>query len=336
MKAAVIRGRGLLEVIDRSIPEPEPGWVRLEVGAVGICGTDLHLFHGLLADSTGMQPGHEVAGTIDAVGDGVQLAIGVRAALEPIHACGQCFHCSTGHHNRCERGRLFGISARGGMAEFLNVPARCLHPVGANLDIHVAALAEPMAVCVRGVRLGAVSPGDRVAVLGAGTIGLLSIVAARDAGAEDVVVTARHPHQAALAKALGASQTFADSAALLKAGAGDVDVVIETVGGKSETLTEAVNIAARGGRVVMLGIFDGSPGVPGLAFSTRELTLIGSNCYARDARIGDFALATRLVDRHASAIAPLVTHRFPLADVAKAYAAAADKRSGAVKVQIVP
>ena len=336
MKAVVIRGPGALEVVDRSMPEPDAGWVRLKVGAVGICGTDLHLFHGLLADSTGMQPGHEVAGTIDAIGDGVQLAIGAHVALEPIHACGQCYHCSTGHHNRCERGRLFGISARGGMAEFLNVPARCLHTVAANLDVHVAALAEPMAVCVRGARLGDVGPGDRVAVLGAGTIGLLSVVAARDAGAEEIVVTARHPHQAQLAVSLGATHTFADANALMKAGAGDVDVVIETVGGKSETLTEAVNIAARGGRVVMLGIFDGSPGLPALAFSTRELTLVGSNCYARDARIGDFALATRLVGRHRAAIAPLVTHRFPLADVAKAYAAAADKRSGAVKVQIVP
>jgi threonine dehydrogenase-like Zn-dependent dehydrogenase len=336
VKAAVIRGRGAIEVIDRPLPEPQSGWVRVATGAVGICGTDLHLFNGLLADATGLQPGHEVAGTVDAVGDGVDVAPGTRVAIEPIHACGDCFHCRTGSHNRCERSRLFGVSARGGMAEFLTVPSSCLHRVPADLDLHVAALAEPMAVAVRGVRVGRVAPGDRVVVLGAGTIGLVSILAARAAGAESVLATARYPQQAELAKALGAARTFADSTALLAAGGGDADVVVETVGGHAETLTEAVGIARRGGTIVMLGVFDGAPSIPGLAFSTRELSLVGSNCYGRERALGDFALATRLVDRHRSALGALVTHRFKLDQIARAYATAADKKSGAVKVHVSP
>ena len=334
MKAAVIRGRGVIEVVDRPVPEPQPGWVRLAMGSVGICGTDLHLINGLLSDATGLQPGHEVAATVDALGDGVTLETGSRVAVEPIHACGTCYHCRTGSHNRCERSRLFGVTARGGMAEYLTVPAQCLHVLSRDLAFDVAALSEPMAVAVRGVRLGRISPGDRVAVLGAGTIGLVSILAARAAGAEEVIATARYPQQRDLATSLGAARTFADSAALLAAAGGEVDVVIETVGGHADTIADAVGIVRRGGTIVMLGVFDGSPAIPGLAFSTKELTLVGSNCYGRERMLGDFALATRLVDRNRSLLAPLVTHRFGLDEIAKAYATAADKKSGAVKVQI--
>jgi L-iditol 2-dehydrogenase len=334
MKAAVIRGRGVIEVIDRPLPEPQPGWVRLATRAVGICGTDLHLFNGRLADATGLQPGHEVAGTVDAAGEGVDLATGTAVAVEPLHACGVCFHCRTGSPNRCERRRLFGVSARGGMAEFLTVPASCLHAVPADLDAHVAALAEPMAVAVRGVRLGGVAAGDRVAVLGAGTIGLVSILAARVAGASEVIATARYPQQRELAKVLGAAHTYPDSSALLAAAGGQVDVIIETVGGHADTLADAVAIARSGATIVMLGVFDGAPAIPGLPFSQKELTLVGSNCYGRERALGDFALATRLVGEHRTRLAALVTHRYALDEIAAAYATASDKKSGAVKVQI--
>ncbi len=336
MKAAVIAGPGRVEIVERELPQPKPGWVRLATGTVGICGSDLNLLHGDLMDPTGMQPGHEVAGYIDAVGEGVQLVTGDTVALEPIHACGACFHCSTGRPNLCEKGRLFGVSARGGMAEFLTVPAACLHALPKDLDMQSAALAEPMAVAVRGVRLGRVGLGSRVIVLGAGSIGLLSIVAARAAGAEEIVATARYPHQAELARALGATTVYKDIGALAQAGAVGADVVIETVGGKADTLTEAVTAVRRGGVIVMVGVFEGSPRIPGLAFFNGELTLVASNCYAHDAPVGDFAMATRLVARLRTQLAPLVTHRFSLDEVMRAYDTAADKTSGAIKVHIRP
>jgi L-iditol 2-dehydrogenase len=337
MKAAVFAGPRTLNVVDKKMPEPQPGWVRLAVEVVGICGSDLHLFSGSVGDVTGLQPGHEIAGVIDACGEGVDRAVGTRVAVEPISPCGRCFACSTGHHNRCPEHRLFGVTARGGMAEFVCVPADCLYELPPGFDRNVAALAEPMAVCVRGIRLGRVGLGDRVAVLGAGTIGLLSLLAARDAGAGEVYVTARYPHQAELARALGATGVFVDAAAL-RAGCGptSMDVVVETVGGSANTLTEAVEIAATGGTIAMLGVFDGAPALPGLPFAQHELTLVGSYCYAHDARVGDFAYATRLIAKHADPIAALVTHRFKLDEVARAYATAADKASRSIKVQIEP
>ena len=337
MKAAVFAGARTLNVVDRTIPEPRPGWVRVAVDAVGICGSDLHIYNGAIGEPTGLQPGHEVSGVVDACGDDVDVPLGTQVAVEPIQACGHCFACSTGHDNRCTEHRLFGVTARGGMAEYLCVPAGCLHVFPTAIDRNVAALAEPMAVCVRGVRLGGIALGSRVAVLGAGTIGLLSLVAARAAGAGEVFVTARYPHQAELARALGATGVFANSAALAgTCGPTSMDVVIETVGGSADTLTEAVEIAAPGASIAMLGVFDASPRFPGLPFAQRELKLVGSYCYAHDARVGDFAYAIRLIAMQADALGPLVTHRFKLDEVARAYATAADKSSRSVKVQIEP
>ncbi|HTK97412.1 MAG TPA: alcohol dehydrogenase catalytic domain-containing protein [Pseudomonadales bacterium] len=337
MKAAVYSGPGSLNIVDRKVPEPATGWVRIGVTAVGICGSDLHIFGGMLGDITGLQPGHEVAGVIDAVGEGVTLMTGMNVALEPITACGNCHQCATGHRNRCAKHRLFGVTARGGMAEYLSVPAECLHALPADLNSNVAALAEPMAVCVRGARRARIALGDRVAVLGGGTIGLLSALAARESGAREVFVTARYPHQRALAQSLGVTRAFATIEEMIDAiGPESMDVVIETVGGKSDALTEAVSVVARGGTIAMLGVFDGSPRIPGLPFADRELTLVGSYCYGRDSRIGDFAYATELLSKHRSQLPELVTHKFKLDEVSRAFEVAADKKSGSIKVQIEP
>jgi L-iditol 2-dehydrogenase len=336
MKAAKFLGPGSIGVSECDVPEAGPGWVRVAVSAVGICGTDLHLLGGFMG-SEGLRPGHEVAGIIDATGDGVEIAHGLKVAVEPITACGACFQCGTGHYNRCADNRIFGVTTRGGMADYVTVPASCLHVLPDGLDDNVAALSEPMAVSVRAVRLGGVGVGDRVAVLGSGTIGLLSILVARSAGAGEVFATARYPRQAELARAMGATQVF-DSAERMLNEVGDqlIDVVIETVGGRAETLTEAVAVASAGATIVMVGVFEGSPSIPGLGFLGKELTLRGSNCYAHDGRVGDFGLATELVARHRDLLPELVSHRFGLDQVVEAFAAAADKSTGAIKVQVMP
>jgi threonine dehydrogenase-like Zn-dependent dehydrogenase len=336
MKAAMLGDPGEIRVVERKIPEPKPGWVRLGTTASGICGSDLHLFHGS-PPARGLQPGHEVAGIVDALGDGVQLETGLKVALEPIFGCGGCGHCQTGYYNRCLEFQLFGFQAPGGLAEYLTVPANRLHPLPAELDDHVAALAEPAAVCVRGVRLGGVSMGDQVAVLGAGSIGLLTLVAARQAGAARVLVTARYPHQAELARHLGATEVFSSGAALADAvGPDAVDVVVETVGGQADTLAEAVGVARPGATIVVLGVFDGAPAFMDLDFLQKELTMVGSLCYARNAHVGDFAMAVDLVAAERDKLGALITHRFKLDQVAEAYATADDKTSGAIKVQLTP
>jgi len=337
MKAAVFNDTGEIMVVERNLPEPKPGWVRLAVTAVGICGSDLNLLYGHTGMSKGVQPGHEVAGIIDAVGDGVMLKTGTPVTLEPVIGCGQCRYCRTGLHNLCVQMRLCGFTRPGGMADFLTVPADALYAMPANLPAHIAALTEPMAVCVRGVRLARLGLGERVAILGAGSIGLLTILAARAAGAGEILITARHPHQQALAHALGADAVFESGEALFDAvGPQHVDVVIETVGGHAGTLGESVKVARSGGRIVMLGVFDHEPALPAFDFFQKELSLHASNCYGRECHQPDFGLATDLVVRHRDRLEPVVTHRFKLDQIAQAFATAADKSTHSIKVQVQP
>lgn len=337
MKAAAFGDTGDILLSDVKVPEPRPGWVRLATAAVGICGTDLNLLYAHGHTARGVQPGHEIAGFVDAMGDGVSLATGQLVAVEPIMGCGQCRFCARGLHNLCPNLRLFGMTARGGMAEYVTVPSSTLYALPVDLPPHIAALAEPTAVCVRALRLARLDLGERVAILGGGSIGLLSILCARAGGAGEVLITARYPHQQALARHLGADAVFGSASELLAAvGEQHADVVVETVGGQAETLTESVQIARSGGRVVIVGLFDGRPSLPGMDLFRKELTLTASNCYGRECHQSDFAIATAMVSEQKGLLEPLVTHRFKLDQVAQAFATAADKSTQSIKVQINP
>lgn len=335
MRAAVFQGTGKIGIEERPVPEPPSGWVRIAVDAGGICGSDLHLLHGKLVPNKGIQPGHEITGHVEALGDGSTAEIGQRVAVEPILGCRLCHYCATGAPNLCPDTRLFGFALPGGLAEYVCVPDQALHTLPQGLAPRTAALCEPMAVCVRGIRIGSVGVGDKVAILGAGSIGLLSILAARSAGAGEILITARYPHQQALARALGADGVFESADALLQEiGGQHSDVVIETVGGHADTMREAVGVARTGGTIVMLGVFDSDPSLPGFPFFQKELRLLASNCYGRERKLGDFALGTQLVADHAGTLEALVTHTFALDQVAEAFATADDKRQRSIKVQI--
>ena len=335
MKAAVWGANGSIEVVDKAPTELERGRVRLAVASCGICGSDLHDYR-RKAGVAGRTPGHEVAGHVSDAGES-GIPSGTLVALEPIESCGHCSCCRSGHYNRCAGVELFGIDLSGGFAQYVDVPAKRLHPLSAELDVGVAALAEPLAVAVRAVRLAHMDLGARVAVLGGGSIGLLSVAAARTGGAGTIHVTARHPHQAALARALGADETFADIDAMHAAvGNRAYDVVLETVGGHSPTIREAVRVADAGGIIVMVGVFDGETPLPALEFLGKELTLVGSNCYALDADRSDFALAAAMLESMKDRLAAILTHRYPLDDIQRGFDTAMDKSTGAIKVQVQP
>ena len=335
MKAAVWNDQGSLDIVERPTPSPRPGWVRLKVGACGICGSDLHGYENPEMGWSGMMPGHEITGYVDALGDGVNLPTGSLMAIEPIDACGACPSCDGGHYNLCAEVKLLGFAHAGGLAEYVEAPAQRLHPLPNDMDMALATMAEPLAVCVRAVRLAGIGFGRQVAVLGAGTIGLLTIAAARAGGASSIHVTARHPRQAELARALGADQTYSDINGMLDSmGDRAFDVVIETVGGWGETLIEAVWVAAPGATIVNIGCFEGNTPIPGPMFFKKELILRASNCYAFDQGYSDFALAVALLPSLANVVAPMVTHRFSLDEVIPAFNTAGDKSTGSIKVQV--
>jgi threonine dehydrogenase-like Zn-dependent dehydrogenase len=341
MRAAQAQGRQQIQIGRIPVPEPQSGEVRVRVLACGICGSDLHFHHaGLWAP--GAVPGHEMAGEVDALGDGVRgLAKGDRIAIEPLHSCGSCAECRAGQPVRCPELQIHGIHRAGGLAEFVCVQASRAFPIPADLDPRLAALTEPMAVVVHGLRRGGLQSGQRVLVLGAGTVGLVAALAARELGAADVFVSARHPHQAELAAALGAarvlSEAESDERGLQKlASEVPVDLVVETVGGSADTLRLAAHALRPGGSVCVLGLFLGPVRVEPLVLLLKEASLVWSNCYARSPGEPDFARAVRLVASQRGALFPLLTHGVPLDQAARGFALASDKKSGAVKVSVLP
>jgi L-iditol 2-dehydrogenase len=204
--------------------------------------------------------------------------------------------------------------------------------VGRDVEADVAAIAEPLAVCVRAIHLARIEPGSRVLVIGAGSIGLLSGMLARDPASE-VAVTARHPQQREAAERLGLTALTEADASTWAADRAP-DVVIETVGGAADTLEQSVQACRPGGRVVVLGVFAGSRSIDALGLMAKEITVIGSNTYGTGPRGPEFRVAVDLLPRYAAEIAPLQTHRFDLAQVEDAFACAADKSKGAIKVTV--
>jgi len=338
MRAAHWNESGSLDLVDVAIGEPGAGWARLAVASCGICGSDLHGFRHPGRFPAGGQPGHELAGYAEMAGEGVQLEEGRLYAVEPIVSCGRCAPCRGGFHNRCRSRQLIGVAQPGGLAEQVLIPAERLHLLAEGFDPHMAALAEPLAVAVRAARLGDVR-GKSVVIIGAGSIGLMSVVAARANGAAAVHITARHGHQAELARHLGATNVY-PSVAELGPVIGDegADVVIETVGGEADTLVDAAEIAAPGGVIVKLGVFVGNTPIPSLVFLDKELTLVASLCYADDSRRlargekGDFGAAVDLLAERATDLARVITHRFRLDQVDEAFRTAADKSTNSIKV----
>jgi len=329
---------GSVAIEEMPRPEPAPGEVVVAIRSCGICGSDLHWWHGELPVPH-VSPGHEIAGVVADVGAGVtSLRAGDRVALEGIASCGVCRWCLAGTYNYCRQIGMLGITIPGGFADYVALPARHCFPVPVGVDFATAALSEPLGVAVHGVRIGGLQLGQRVLVLGAGTIGLAAVAAARAGGAGEILVTARRPQQRTAARALGADVVLddADAGALQEAtSASPVDLVVETVGGGADTLDTAVMSCRPGGTVVVLGVFTKPVSFPALFCVAREIRIQGSMVYNRVSSRADFEIVQDMLARDGKRIGEaIVTHRVPLAEIDQAFHTAADKTSGSIKVTI--
>lgn len=305
----------VVEVDEPGAPAAVDDEVRVRVASAGICGSDLHMLPMGLAATMG----HEFAGT---------LADGTPVAVEPLAPCGDCEACRSGDYARCRLGPgiVLGVGRDGGMAERCTVPARSLSPLPAGVGLADACLVEPLAVAVHGVRRGGIAAGDRVAVVGGGTIGQMAVVAAQATGA-DVDLVARHDHQRAAGERLGAGAPSEGA---------EHDVVIEAAGTAS-ALADAVDRCRPGGRVVLLGSYwDGSVEMPGLAVTMKEITLVPASMYGRVGPSRDFDVAAAVLAGRPEVAEAVITHRFPLDAAAEAFAAARDRAAGAIKVVLEP
>lgn len=342
------------------LPEIGPGDLLLRVAMVGICATDLHLLDGHLGEPFPLVPGHEFVGEVAEIGAEAAasrgLAPGDRIAVEMLLPCRGCARCREGRYNLCElddaaaglaRGRQYGVNIPqsvapgfwGGYADALFVPAEAItHRLPPGLGWDRAVLAEPLAVASRAIRRGRVRPGDTVAVLGPGPVGLLAAAAAREAGAGRVAVIGSRAERLALATALGADTAISAAAgepraALTRAFGGLADVVIEAAGTPAAQQT-SVRLARRGGRVVLAGACGADAPVRFRAdedLLTREIDLLPSFLSA-----GGFEPALAMLARSPLPLERLLTHRFPLERAAEALATVRERRGGAIKVALVP
>jgi 2-desacetyl-2-hydroxyethyl bacteriochlorophyllide A dehydrogenase len=345
MKALVAHGPYDLRVEETPEPVAGPGQVLVRVRAAGICGSDLHWYRGhrpLAFDNRVY--GHEIAGEVAAVGDGVtDLAIGQRVGVEPLIGCDACPACAAGHYHLCPDLRHIGAYYSGGFAELTVAPRAKVFPLPATVSVEAAALLDGFAVAVHALhRLPLRDPAAPIAIIGAGTIGLQLLQVLRAAGARNLIVTARRPEQARVARALGAAEVVhghddpAAEVLRLTDGQGAA-AVFETVGGSGATLAEAAGMVARGGRIGVLGVFPQTPSVDVTALLRREVDLIFCWSYAAWEGTPEYATALDLMAAGQIDAGPIITHRFPLDDGPAAFTAADDKAaSGAIKVVLEP
>jgi 2-desacetyl-2-hydroxyethyl bacteriochlorophyllide A dehydrogenase len=334
MKAALLHGPRDLRVQTASTPPVTADDVLVRVGVAGLCGTDHRIWSGDRAVAYPRVMGHEWVGRVEAVGGAVtRVRVGDRVAVEPNYSCGLCPLCAEGNRNLCLSRTAIGIDVDGCFAEMVRVPARCCWPAPAGVPDEQLMLTEPLAVVVRAVARAAVGAGESAAVVGVGTLGLLALQVLRTRGAR-VLAVGRTGRRFALARELGAEAAHAlkdgslDRAAQRFSGREGVDCVIETAGTPA-AVTHALELVRPGGRVVLTGLPHAPTPVAFFGVVRREVTITGSMIYQ-----DEFAEAMRLVAAGEVRTAPLITHRFPLDEIGRAFAV--HEEPTAIKVAVVP
>jgi len=335
MRRAVLTATRTFEVEDAPIPAVEPLHVRMRIQASGICGSDLHTYLGENpAVKTPVAPGHEFAGVIDALGEGVEsIAIGDLVAARPSVPCGECGYCRKGDEHLCDRMRFVGgLYYDGAFAEYVVLPAECVTAVDPSWNPAVIAFAEPTAVAVHTVALPGDINGKDVLIIGCGTIGLLVAQVARLAGAR-AFVTDLVPAKVALAVELGAiaADRDPDDPSRFAPAVGEAfDCAFDCVGFNT-TMAQALTSVRKGGTVVLVGVPIEPIKLDPLTVLLGERRLIGSYIYRND----EFAIALDLILRQDVKIEPLITASYSLEEIGQAFelAVAGNER---VKLILVP
>ncbi len=284
-QAAIYKRNKLFEPGEVDAVTPGPGQVRIEIAYCGICGTDIHIFHGNMDARVPNRHimGHEMSGTLVELGPGVAgWNIGDRVVVRPLASCGECPACKAGHAHICHNLNVLGVDTPGAMQETWTVPADTLHSLPEGISMQRAALVEPIAVAVHDVRLGRIKAGEKVVVIGGGPIGMLEALVSRNEGAE-VMISEVNPFRLKMAAEFGfktINPTESDIIATVNEWTGDAgaDAVIETSGSRpgAKDMTELVRTR---GRIVMVAIYAQPVEVNLKAFVWRELEMIGGRVY---------------------------------------------------------
>lgn len=341
MKAVVIHAAKDLRIEERQAEQPGPGQVDVAIEAGGICGSDLHYYnHGGFGTVRVREPmilGHEVAGTIKALGEGVShLAVGDRVAVSPSRPCNHCEFCLKGQQNQCLNMRFYGSAMpmphiQGAFRQRLVAEAYQCHKVRDGISIHEAAMAEPFAVTLHGVcRAGALTD-KRVLVTGCGPIGALAIIAVRAHGAREIVATDVMDAVLQKALAVGADRVInvasdPDALSAYSANKGYFDVQFEASGNERAVRSGLEALKPRS-TVVQLGL-GGDVSIPQNMVVAKEIEMKGTFRFHEE-----FGLAVDFINQRRVDLKPLLTGTFPLEEAVAAFETAGD-RSKSMKVQL--
>lgn len=341
MKAVVIHAAKDLRIEERQAEQPGPGQVDVAIEAGGICGSDLHYYnHGGFGTVRVREPmilGHEVAGTIKALGEGVShLAVGDRVAVSPSRPCNHCEFCLKGQQNQCLNMRFYGSAMpmphiQGAFRQRLVAEAYQCHKVRDGISIHEAAMAEPFAVTLHGVNRAGALTDKRVLVTGCGPIGALAIIAARAHGAREIVATDVMDAVLQKALAVGADRVInvasdPDALSAYSANKGYFDVQFEASGNERAVRSGLEALKPRS-TVVQLGL-GGDVSIPQNMVVAKEIEMKGTFRFHEE-----FGLAVDFINQRRVDLKPLLTGTFPLEEAVTAFETAGD-RSKSMKVQL--
>ena len=337
MQQAVMTQPGKIEFRQVEKPIVQPDEVLIQVKRIGVCGSDIHVFHGLHPyTSYPVVQGHEIGGVVAEIGAGVRgFAPGDKVVFMPQVTCGECYPCRHGMYHICDQLKVMGFQTGGAAQEYFPVKAEMVLKLPDTMTLDQAAMIEPVSVAVHALSRAGNLDGLKVVVLGAGTIGNLVGQVARASGAKDVIITDVSEYKLEKARACGfehavnAQQEDLDQAILNAFGPDKADLIMECVG-VQDTITQAVANARKGSTIVVVGVFGKKPEVDLGLVQDRELSLLGTLMYQKV----DYLRAIELVAAGKLRLDQMVTHRFSFSKYLEAYEAIESSGGKYMKVMI--
>lgn len=337
MLQQVMTAPGKIEFREIPTPEPQPGEALIKIMKIGVCGSDIHVYHGEHPfTSYPVTQGHEVSGIVEKLGEGVTtLTVGQKVTIQPQVVCGECYPCRHGKYNLCESLKVMGFQTTGVASEYFAVDAKKVTPLPEDMSLDEGAMIEPLAVAVHAVRRAGDVTGQDICVLGAGPIGILVAQAAKGMGARRVMVTDVSSLRLDKAKECGADfcintkeKDFGE--ALTECFGPDKADVIYDCAGNNITMGQAIAHARKGSTIILVAVFAGQASVDLAVLNDHELDLNTSMMY----RTEDYAAAIELVNQGKVSLAPLISKHFAFKDYLEAYKFIDENRESTMKVII--
>jgi L-iditol 2-dehydrogenase len=337
VKQAIMTMPGKIEFREIDKPVPQDNEVLIEMKRIGICGSDIHVWHGQHPyTSYPIVQGHEISGLVAEMGSQVAgLSAGDRVTLMPQITCGECYMCLHGMYHICESLKVLGFQTDGAAQEFFAIDAEKVLTFPNDVPLDQGAMIEPTSVAVHAVSRGGDVQGKNVLVLGAGTIGNLVAQVAKGFGANAVMVTDLQDYRLQKAKQCGIDHAInphredLEQAVLREFGPQRADLILECVG-VEDTITQAIQCARKGTTIVVVGVFGEKPQVDLGLVQDRELSLVGTLMYQKV----DYEKAIQLLADGKLILEPMVTHHFPFERYVDAYETIEEAKGNVMKVMI--